>query len=306
MAEDYVLLEWDVDEKGVHFNNINKTNSKGPNQSKSSQGRHLITKTPTLLWGSELADKILNTDAQVCVILHKSVVSHIIDRVDIRLLINRLLQSGSGIIVAALPRQFNALTGINAEKLPDCENRTCIGNLPDVRAIVGFKSALAYWLNARLGALQRSPGQDLIVFWSEVVLLSSDNIGDSPQQSPPVEVDIFGSMFPPMPSNSDPIGVDRSDIPKSSKSSDDFNSSFKCLGKCKTWCSQNQKVLWLFGIGLLVLIIIIAVVFALTPTSSVSSSGRRTSNNDYYINPAKGGAVTKGPILSRDPSSAML
>jgi hypothetical protein len=212
----------------------------------------------------------------------------------VKLLINRLLQSGSGIIIAALPRQFNHLTGINAQNLPDCENRTCIGNVPDVRAIVGFQKALSYWLKARVEALKQSPDKDLIVFWSEIVLLSANNIGDSP--SPPVEVDIFGSNFPPMPSNSDPIGADRQDAQIANK-----QSASQCFNKCKKWCNQNQKYLWLVGIGLIVLVIIIVIAIAMSP--SVSNSKQQIRANDYYVNPDKGGMM-KGPILSRDPSNA--
>lgn len=295
MAEDYVVLEWNVnDHNDVQF--VDLRGKKGSDIRNS--GNHVIIKTPTLSWGSELANAIMKSNAEVCIILHKSISNHVLSRTDIKLLINRLIQSGSGVIVAALPRHFNHLTGINDQNLPDCENRTCIGNVPDVRAIVGFKKALSYWMKARIDALKQEPGKDLIVFWSEIVLLSSENIGDSP--SPPVEVDIFGSTFPPMPTNSDPIGINRSESQMSNQS----NNLSQCFNKCKGWCNQNQKYLWLIGISVIVLIIIIVIALALAPNSSVQKQQYRTSN-DYYVNPDKG-IMTKGPILSRDPSSAML
>lgn len=293
MAEDYVVLEWKVNNNGeVVFEDL-----RGKKDNNSTKDSQLITRTPSLSWASELANAMMKSNTEIFIVLHKSVSKHVLSRIDMRLLINRLLQSGSGIILAALPRQFNHITGINAQNLPDCENRTCIGNVPDVRAIIGFQKPLSYWLQARVGALQQSPDKDLIVFWSEIVLLSADNIGDSP--SPPVEVDIFGSTFPPMPSNSDPIGLERSQIPVNKSSQ---NEATKCLNNCKKWCNQNQKYLWLVGIGIIVLIIIIAIAIAMSPSSSNKYQNR---SNDYYINPQKG-VMTKGPILSRDPSSAML
>lgn len=293
MTEDCVVLEWSAN--GVNGENVKferKEDSRGKKIRESLTDRQLITRTPTLSWGSELASAIMKSNAEICIILHKSVSDHVLSRIDINILINRLLQSGSGIIIAALPRQINHLTGINAQNLPDCENRTCVGNVPDVRAIVGFQKALSYWLKARVDALQHSPDKDLIVFWSEIVLLSAENIGDSP--SPPVEVDIFGSNFPPMPSNSDPIGINRQEL----QSPNNQQNATQCFNKCKKWCNQNQKYLWLVGIGIIVLVIIIVIAIAMSPT--VTKQQMRA--NDYYVNPDKGGMM-KGPILSRDPSN---
>lgn len=316
------VLIWDAIENPengaikVQFGNLKDSESWSKNVG-------LIAQTPTILWGGKLAKSVDSADAEILLILHKTVAHHILQRIDMNIFVNRLVQSGVGAIFAPLPKQLNELTGIRSDKLPNIDNETTIGNIPDVRALLGTKQAIAYWLAARTANLmqEKNFGQDVLVMWCEAIIRSNEsnesNESSGPSGSPLVEVDYFSSTFPPLNvsslQNVNPLGerrqfpdlkflesADESGDTKASNSTkiaDKFN-------QCKTWCKQNKAIV--MSVIIVVAVLLFLVIVGILVSKNIKSKHQRiqTSHNpknDVYYDPNLGQEV-KGPILSRNPS----
>lgn len=287
---------WFTSDQGVHFvtpEEITSGSVKLPN------AVGLIARTPALLWAESLASKIMEVASatgespDICLILHSSVADEVMSQSDPAFLINRLEQSGDGVLISPLPKTINNKTRIKHKDLPNSDNSTAIGNLPDVRAILGKTTALSYWMKMRIPALERSPGQELIVFWSEIILLS--NAQDTQFRA---NVDIFGSTFPQSITTSDHqsiLGNERSNNHQQNKNNLNDKSK-KCLTCAKLWCKQNLSALLIVGAILLVIIVIIVIALSVWNGGKITSTKSNPMNNYYYNYQTQ--RYEPGPLLS--------
>lgn len=287
---------WFTSDQGVHFVTPEEITS-GKIQLPKEVG--LIARTPALLWSESLANKIMEVASStgespdVCLILHSSVADQVMSQSDPSFLVNRLEQSGDGVLISPLPKSINNKTRIKHKDLPNSDNSTAIGNVPDVRSILGKTTAISYWMKMRIPALERSPGQELIVFWSEIILLS--NAQDTQYRA---NVDIFGSTFPQSFSNDNDtqsiLGNERSGADQHSRTMND--KSKKCLTCAKLWCKQNLSALLIVGAILLVIIVIIVISLSVWNGGKITSTKSNPMNNYYYNYQTK--QYEQGPLLS--------
>lgn len=316
------VLIWHTDDEGVKFcpleEALKQTGGKSIDQSVLMNKNSLIARTPTMLWNDELARNILALgNPQYILILHRSIASDVLsnENNDPEYLKNRLDQSGAGIIIAPLPRYLNEKSRINHKNLTDCENSTCIGNVPDVRVIFGKTSSIAYWLKMRIPALEKAPGQDLIVFWSENSILSKVK---ETTPSHRVDVDLFGSTLslpPPTTDTTDQaakkiLGSER--LTSKSNNNGSKSSPNEMMKRCQTcvnqWCKKNMTLLIIFLV--IVVIVVVIVIVAVSANAISKKRGnhdetkmmRRNKNNpinNVYYN-YQTGQLEQGPLMSTD------
>ena len=311
---DFGVLIWHTDDQGVKFSPLEEAlKQTGGLNDPTLHKDSLIAKTPTMLWNDELARNILALGNPVHIlILHRSIASDLLndENNDPEFLKNILDQSGAGIIIAPLPRHLNERSGINHKNLVDCDNSTCIGNVPDVRAILGKTASIAYWLKMRIPALEKAPGQDLIVFWSENSILSK--VKETPHR---VDVDLFGSTLSlPAPTTDTTdesakkiLGPNRS-LSNNNGSKPSANDMMKKCQSCVSqWCKKNMTILIIFLV--IVAIVVVIIIVAVSANAITKKRGndetklmRRNKNNpvnNIYFN-HQTGQLEQGPLMSND------